>query len=310
MVTAADRDVITVRELDQLGVPRQTVFYRASDAGSWTRLLPGVMLLRSGEATTEQRYAAALRYAGDGSMITGLAGCALHGIRRRPETDAVHVLIPVARKRASKGFVEVERTERLPTAVIRSGFRVAPLVRALLDAARQLTSLDEVRALLAEAVQRGMVTPAALAAELAAGSQRGSSRCRVAVGEMSVNVHSAAEGWAYRLVRGSDLPAMWWNARLLAADGTLLGVPDGWIDEVGLAWQIDSRAYHLSPADYENTVRRHTMMTAAGIVVVHSLPARIRTEPDAVLDELRRSYQAARQRPRPAVTAIPGVTRS
>ena len=85
-------------------------------------------------------------------MITGLAGCALHGIRRRPETDAVHVLIPVARKRASKGFVEVERTERLPTAVIRSGFRVAPLVRALLDAARQLTSLDEVRALLAEAV--------------------------------------------------------------------------------------------------------------------------------------------------------------
>jgi hypothetical protein len=121
---------------------------------------------------------------------------------------------------------------------------------------------------------------------------------------MLSNVHSPAEGWAYRLVQQSDLPPMQWNVRLLDPMGKLLGIPDGWMDDVALAWQIDSLEYHLSPADYELTVRRHTAMTAAGIVVVHTLPSRLRTEPREVLAELRNSYHQAMRRPRPAVTAV------
>ncbi|GAB2686293.1 hypothetical protein GCM10027271_56150 [Saccharopolyspora gloriosae] len=307
VATAATHGVLTARALDELGVPRQTVYHRASIGGPWKRLLPGVIMLSSGTPTLEQRHDAALRYAGTGAMITGLAACRLHGMTRLPETDEVHMLIPEARKRASKGFAEIERTTRLPSPVTRDGFRVAPLVRALLDAARRLPSLDQVRALLAEAVQRDLVTPEALAAEAKAGSRRGVARCRVVLEEMGANVHSPAESWAYRLAQSSDLPAMQWNVRLLGPDGTLLGIPDGWIDEVGLAWQIDSMEYHLRPTGYENTVFRHTLMTAAGVVVVHTLPKRLRSDPSAVLDELRRSYRAAQQRPRPRVTAVPRV---
>ncbi|MFR9730313.1 hypothetical protein ACL03H_13885 [Saccharopolyspora sp. MS10] len=305
VATAAIHGVLTARALDELGVPRQTVYYRASLGGPWKRLLPGVIMLSSGTPTVEQRDDAALRYAGTGAMITGLAACRLHGMTRLPGTDEVHVLIPEARKRASKGFVEVERTTRLPSPAVLRGFRVAPLVRALLDAARRLPTLDQVRALLAEAVQRNLVTAEALVAEAKAGSRRGVARCRVVLEEMGANVHSPAESWAYRLTEDSGLPEMQWNVRLLDPDGKLLGVPDGWIDEVGLAWQIDSREYHLRPTEYENTVYRHTLMTAAGVIVVHTLPKRLRSDRAAVLDELRRSYQVAKERPRPPVTAVP-----
>ncbi|WP_258342527.1 hypothetical protein [Saccharopolyspora gregorii] len=308
VATAATYGVITARALDELGVPRQTVYHRASIGGPWKRLLPGVIMLSSGTPTREQRLDAALQYAGTGAMITGIAACRLHGMTQFPGTEEVHMLIPEARKRASKEFVEIERTTRLPRPASQGGFRVAPLVRALLDAARRLPTLDQVRALLAEAVQRGMVTAEALAKEAKAGSRRGVARCRVVLEELGANVHSAAEGWAYRLARKAGLPRTQWNVRLLGPDGKLLGVPDGWIDEVGLAWQIDSLNFHLRPAGYENTVRRHTLMTAAGVVVVHTLPKHIRSNPAAVLDELRRSYQVARQRPRPRVTAVPHTT--
>jgi hypothetical protein len=51
-------------------------------------------------------------------------------------------------------------------------------------------------------------------------------------------------------------------------------------------------------------LQRDTRLTANGIVLVRTLPNRLLTEPDAVLDELRRHYDQARRRPRPNVTMI------
>ncbi|MEV0050739.1 hypothetical protein AB0H34_09635 [Saccharopolyspora shandongensis] len=307
VATLANHKIITARELDILGVPRQTVHRRASRDGPWTRLLPGVLLLSNGTPTTRQRLESALRYAGEGAQLTGLPAADLHGLQRLPPFSAVHVLIPEARKRASTRYVVVERTSRLPAPQIRAGFPAAPLARAVLDAARRLTDIDQIRALLAEPVQRGLVDPSVLAEELDSGSGRGTARCRVVLREMLANVHSPAEGWAYRLLQQSDLPQMQWNVRILDSTGKLLGVPDGWFDDAALAWQIDSLEYHLSPADYQLTVRRHTAMTAAGIVVVHTLPSQLRTEPRKVLAGLRNAYQHALRRPRPPVTAVTKV---
>lgn len=301
----APHGIIAVRELDELGVPRQTVARRARVDGPWERVLPGVLKLSRGPMTGDQRHDAALRYAGSGSVITGLAACAMHGMKRLPEFTTVHTLIPDERKRASHSPVVIERTVRLPVPEIVFGFLVAPLVRAVLDAARRCRTLDGVRALLAEVVQRNMAHPRELTKELATGSGRGSALCRTALQEMTANVHSPAEGWAYRLVRGSGLPPMRWNVRLLDGSGRFLGSPDGWIDEVGLAWEIDSLEYHLSPAAYKSTTARHSAMTAAGITVVHTVPSRIREDPHGVLEELRGAYASARQRPRPRVTAVP-----
>jgi hypothetical protein len=106
-----------------------------------------------------------------------------------------------------------------------------------------------------------------------------------------------------RLVPKARLPEPLWNVPVRTADGTLLIRPDGWFDEVAMAWEIDSYAWHMGPADYDRTLRRHALMAGAGIMVLHTLPARLRREPKAVIAELRSTYEQAARRPRPNVVA-------
>lgn len=87
--------------------------------------------------------------------------------------------------------------------------------------------------------------------------------------------------------------------------GQLLAVVDAWWDDVGLAWQIDSREFHLAPADYDATLRRHSALAAAGILVVHTLPTRLRDDAKAVLNELTAAHARAAGNHRPNVTATP-----
>jgi hypothetical protein len=85
-----------------------------------------------------------------------------------------------------------------------------------------------------------------------------------------------AEAKARELVRGSGLPQPMWNARLVdARSGRFVAVADAWFDDVGLAWEIDSYEFHLSPADFERTMQRRVAMTGVGIAVVAHSPKRV-----------------------------------
>jgi hypothetical protein len=118
---------------------------------------------------------------------------------------------------------------------------------------------------------------------------------------MFAGARSKAEADAVRLVSGSRLPQPRWNPTLIASDGSKLPTPDGWFDEVALAWEIDSLEFHLSPDDYDLTLRRHAIMTGAGIIVLHTLPSRLVREPTAVMKELSAAYAQAAFRPRPNI---------
>ncbi|MFC3894413.1 hypothetical protein ACFOWZ_23275 [Lentzea rhizosphaerae] len=173
----------------------------------------------------------------------------------------------------------------------------------MLDAARRLKDMDQIRSLLAEPIQNGRVTPTALLRELDAGSCRGSAAPRKVLRELIDGIRSPAESWARELALRSGFDRMRWNQELFLSNGSHLATPDGWLDDVGLAWEIDSYEYHFRPEDYAKTLKRHNRMTAAGIIVVHTVPSRLRTEPDQVVEELRGAYEQARQRPRPPVIA-------
>ena len=96
-----------------------------------------------------QREVAAMLYAGDGSMITGVASLWRHGIHR-PVPETVDVLVPALRKVQSVGFARLWRTNRLPARPwMIGGIRFAPAPRAVADAALTLTASDEVRAIVA-----------------------------------------------------------------------------------------------------------------------------------------------------------------
>lgn len=248
-------------------------------------------MLSSGEPTERQLVAVALLYGGPAALLNGLLACRWHGVRRgpAPPPGRVHLLIPHNRQLRSTDFVVVERARRLLTPVGRNGARLAPVARACVDAARRLRSAVDVTELLADAIQRGLCDVAELVAELAASGRRGSAVPRAVLAEVSAGVRSAAEREAKRLWPHTGLPEPWWNAPVYDRSGTLLGVADAWCDDVALAWEIESYAFHLSPASYARTVARSARLTA-GVVVVPTLPTRLRCD--------RAGVPATRRRPR------------
>ena len=210
----------------------------------------------------------------------------------------------------SAGYVRVVRTGRMPDTCWRSRrIRYVPLARAVADAARPMTSLGDVRALVAEAMQNGQCDIAALVAELNGGPVAGSRLYRAALRECLADSRSAAEGDLMTLIGRSDLPEPIRKAELYTTDGTFLGTADVWWQRAGVVAEVDSRRYHLSPADYERTVRRHHRMAARGITVLHFPPAAVKDEPSAVIRGLRAAIRAGRARPQVPIVAKPSTPR-
>jgi hypothetical protein len=301
-----DATVVSVRDLEELRLHRATVAHRCRPGGPWRSLMPGVVLLHNAPPTRSDRRLAALLHAGPGAVLTGLDALELHGMRRAPTPNGpVHVLVPADRRRTGHGLVLVERTERLPPAEA-GRWPFAPLSRATLDFVRRCRDRDQVRSAIAEAVQRRLCTPVALMSELNAGSSRGSALPRAVLWEVGDGIRSVAEAKARELLLSSSLPRPLWNPTLVdATTGEFIGVPDGWFDEVGLAWEIDSHEWHLDPADHDRTLARRVAMTARGIIVVPHQPRRIVEYGTDVLHDLERTLAQAALRPRPAVRAIP-----
>lgn len=80
-------------------------------------------------------------------------------------------------------------------------------------------------------------------------------------------------------------------------------MPDCWWPGYGVAAEVDSRARHFSPADWEKTLARHARMSAHGIVVLHFTPVQIRTQPGFVVAALRKAI--AHGRPADGILALP-----
>ncbi|EMD28394.1 hypothetical protein C791_1068 [Amycolatopsis azurea DSM 43854] len=291
--------MISAKQLETLGMARSTISRRCGPGGTWRILLPGVVLLENGEPTDEHKIEAGLLHAGEGSILTGVRALARYGLRNLPGTEEVHVLVPAERSVADCAFVHIERSRRLPKPRERVGVPTAPVPRAVIDACRRTPDLDMVTAMMAEAVQRGFCLPQALADELDE-ARRGSS-LRDALLPILGGARSVAEADAWNLWQRSDLPECRWNVRIFDANGTFIAKPDGWCDELAFAWEIDSLGYHAGDVGFRDTLARNARYAAAGIVVLQTLPSRLRSEPGKVVAELRAALDSARLRPRPDV---------
>jgi len=247
---------------------------------------------------------AALLYAGPSSVLTGLAALRGLGIIDTvpPRFD---ILVPLSRRPRSTAVIAIHRTRRMPGVAIQGKRSYALAYRALADAARSLTDLGEVRALIAGAVQRRECLPEMLADELRLGETRGSARLRQVLDEVADGIRSPAEAEFQDLVRRAGLPKPMFNARLARADGTFIAVADAWWAEAGVAAEIDSREWHLTPTDWERTMRRHAEMISQGILVLHFSPGQIRSEPATVIAKIADALAAGRARPPLPISARP-----
>jgi hypothetical protein len=216
----------------------------------------------------------------------------------------IDVLIPAARQRRSTGFVRIHLTGRMTDQTFTCGpIRLAPLARAVADAARGMTVLADVRAVVAAAVQQGRCTPDLLATELEAGPVQGSALLRSAVSDVNDGIRSSPEADLKHLLKRAKIAEPVFNPRLYAGD-EFIASPDAWWPEAGIAGEVDSRAYHLSPRDHERTLARDARMAAHGITVLHFTPRQIRTQPGTVIAAIRSALAAAKSRPRLPIRTI------
>jgi hypothetical protein len=178
--------------------------------------------------------------------------------------------------------------------------------RAVADAARNLTSSRDVRALVAQAIQRQICSIAMLRDELQQGPINGSARLRAALAEVSDGVRSVPEGDLRILLKRGKVPMPVFNARLYQGR-ELVAVADAWWEDAGVAAEVDSREYHYSAEDWQGTLRRHDRLTAHGVLVLHFTPRQIRTAPEEVTTQIRAALATGRKRPRLALTARPAA---
>ena len=296
--------LITRSQALAAGCTTEAIRHRIRVGGPWSVVLPGIYLNSNGSPTDAQREIAAVLYAGPDCVITGLAALR-HYAMRVPLSEYVDVLVPDATKRQTAAFVRMHRTTRLPDEpLLRAGIRWAPAARAVADAGRIQPDFGAVRALVAEAVQHRVCTLGQLTEELRAGPGRGSAKLPAALEEVADGVASGAEGDLRKLIKGGNLPEPLYNPRLYVG-AEFLAQPDAWWPDAGVAGEVDSREWHLSPADWARTMERHARMSAQGIIVLHFTPSRIRSDASRVIAELRSAIETGSRRPALAIRTVP-----
>jgi hypothetical protein len=303
-ILARQFQVVSRRQALDCGIPRSTVNSWCTAGGKWQKLLPGVYLTVTGTPTHEQRLAAAMLYAGAArAAITGTAALRQHRLRS-PGPDLIDVLVPSAVQRQSNGFVRIHRTKRLPR-VHRVGIlRFAAPARAVADAARLSTSLDDVKSVVAEAIQKQASSLQELRLELEKGASGDSVRLRAALDAAHAGVRSVAEDRFRERIKRSGLPVPRFNVFLRTLGGTDIGEVDAWWADAGVSVEIDSQEYHFYRADWIRTDVKRSRLLSYGILAHNIAPARVENDWDSVCRELRASLDKGRQRPRLDIVAF------
>ncbi|NUT46259.1 MAG: hypothetical protein HOV94_02910 [Saccharothrix sp.] len=275
--------VATASELLGLGLPGTELAVRCRPRGQWQHVLPGILLLSRTPPSRAQLVCAALRYGGPGTLLTGLDALQLHGMRALPATGPVQILVTRAVEASPK--LRITRVRHPPPPVLRRGFLTAPPARAAVDAAKSLHLRDDIRAVLTEVVRHGGVT----VPDLSPGLARGPEQARQVLSELADGVRSVPQAWARAVLDDLPLPPPAWGVHLESVEGRPLGTADAWWPDLALAWQFTTQA------------PRKDLLTAAGAVVLHTPPSRLRQSPAAVAQDLQRAATQATTRPSPRI---------
>lgn len=298
-LTASRPRVLTLAQLREHGVS-------ASEAAGrpWQQLLPGVFLLHSGPATSEERLHAALLYAGRrGSgevMITGLAALALYRFSATPALLAlshIDVLVPNTRRLRSTGDVRIVRAHTPPRPVEVTGLPVAPVARAVADAVAEVSDAGTVRRILSEAVRGGHCEPAAVVRELTVARLLNRPHVVDAVESLLAEGRAIAEDRLYQLVRGYELPEPVWNVDLRLPGGPHLGGVDAYWPEQAVAIEIDTRAPRQGEdEDWSEAVRKRETLERLGVTVLYLTPRKLRDWPEQQAAVVRTALTASGDR--------------
>ncbi|MFF6777585.1 hypothetical protein ACFY8W_29095 [Streptomyces sp. NPDC012637] len=258
--------------------------------------------------TGVDRFREAVRHAGAGSMLTGLAALSLHRFASAPPPgmiDRVDVLVPRTRRLRSTGQVRVVRAAEPPQSLEIDGLPVAPVSRALADAVSALSDAGVVRRLLTEAVSAGHCEPGSVVRELNRARLLTRPHVVDAVDSLLAEGRSIAEDRLYAMVREFALPDPLWNVDLRLPGGPHLGGVDAYWPDQAVAVELDTRAPRQDDdALWSEYTRKREHLERLGITVVHLTPRKLREAMDQQATVVRTALMAAPDRQPPAYVVV------
>ena len=255
--------LLTVDQAGALGISTSALSRRTlSGTTACQRVLPRVYGMFTGEPSSLQRACAAALYVGADAQVTGTAALSVYGFRRLPESPKVQVLVPERRCVRSTKFVLVIRVSAPSRCSVRKAIALAPVARAVVDAAGLCSTYDDVLALASAVMMSRRTTLTAIEAAAAAASWRTTVLLRSVLAEARSGSRSVPEAELRALLAASGLPAPLVNVPIVVDGETL--VPD-------FRWgmfivEVDSKEWHLlEPGSWERTLHRRMKLEGAGL---------------------------------------------
>ena len=278
----------THAELRAIGVPMSTISLRILPGGPWQRVLPGVVAGHKGVLTRFEQRLGALAYAGPGSALTGMDALDVHGLRSRGlrRSERVHVLIPHTSQKGSHSFAVLTRSRREVVSSVRGGLRVVPVARAVVDACRREDALDEVRELVAAAVQQRLCTVAEVAAELRLAQRQRTALPRAVLAEVAAGIRSVAEAKLRAGFERYGVPQPGWNVEIRNDAGELVVTLDAYWEDLDAELEINSVEWHLGPRAFKKTTQRQRVVVLTGRSTISVLPSEIDEDLEGICREV------------------------
>ena len=244
----------------------------------WTRMSSGLWLLEA--QTSDELLLETVRAAvQDEVVVSGAMACRRYGLRDAPATLGIDVLVEHRNKAVGGPLVRPHRTRRLPEALPRAGWPLAPVHRAVADAARWETDLRTVRALVLAALADRRIHVSPMREELARGPRGGGALLARTLDDWDRGARSAPEAEVADVAAGiRGLPPFFLNPWIWY-EGVRLGALDLYVPLIGLANETDSVRHHGSDEGMDATFVRHETFTNTGLELAHISPFRFRSDP-------------------------------
>lgn len=272
----------------------------------WQRLAHG--LWSSIDPPEDEQLLVALRLYAPAAVPSGPLACRWYGLRHAPGVVGVDGLVAHGTTLLGGPSLRLRQTRRPAEGVVVRGQTVAPVERAVADAARW-SRLQDARAVVLAALADRRLTAELLLEEADLGSVRSSTSLRRALQDWERGARSAPEAEAADALldlRGDGPPSGVLLNPEIRLDGVLVGSPDGLCVDTGLGWEMDSVEHHGSGEALDETLQRHLRFGDAGLELLHATPRRFRAAPTAWAREVT-ARATARQgwRPPPGLVVVP-----
>ncbi len=264
-VAAVQLGLITTGQLIALGLSHASISERVR-LGRLHRVHRGVYAVGRRELSREGEFLAAVLAIGEGAVLCGFAGAALHSFW--PGATAP-IDVAVARRVSSRRGIRVHSGIELPAAAVtvQLGIPVTTPARTILDLAAAMYSQRAFRRLVHEAEAQGQVTPEALCAEIERSPRhRGAARVLTEIADGPKPTRSGLEDDLLDLLRRHAFPPFETNAHVP-------GCPD-WV-QVDFLFRAQKVVIEVDGGKWHNTkfrrkfdANKRAIVEAAGYRVI------------------------------------------